>query len=57
MNNPVLGDLLVVYYITVLPCFDSSHDLLHQEQVGEYETDVYNITNLILIARRRSVVR
>ena len=30
---------------------------VHQERVGEYSTDMYNITNLILIARRRSVVR
>ena len=30
--------------------------MLCQEKVGEYDTDVYNITNLILIARRRSEV-
>ena len=30
--------------------------MLCQERVGEYDTDVYNITNLILIARRRSEV-
>jgi len=33
-----------------------SYIFVHQERVGEYNTDVYNITNLILIARRRSVV-
>ena len=41
------------YKIITIPWFC---DLLCQEKVGEYDTDVYNITNLILIARRRSEV-